>query len=348
VDLVDARGVHWRAVDAVVSIGPHTAIVRVARSAERLHEDLFELSVVLLGGIPVMLFIAGMAGFGLADRVLRPIDLLARDAERITADRLHERLSSPNPHDEIGRLTAVFNAAFQRIASAFDQLRRFTADASHELRTPLSVVRGIGEATLAQPRTPAEYQDSIGSMLEEVERMTGLVNALLRLTNADAGEIGVRQTVIDLAPIAAAVVASLTILAEEKGQTLQLDGDAVEVTGDALLVREALSNIVDNAIKYSPRGSLTHVRVRREGEWGVVTVDDQGPGIDPRYRDRVFDRFFRIDEARSRETGGSGLGLAIARWAIESSGGQISVEEGRAGGACFRIALPLASTGVAT
>src|SRR5213076_3408754 len=157
-----------------------------------------EILVVLVLGLPVVVVLAGVGGYILARRALAPIDHLASDARRITAERLHERLSVPNQRDEIGRLAAVINATFARLESSFGQLRRFTADASHELRTPLAVIRGIGEAGLGQTRTPAEYKEAMGSMLEEVDRLTNLVDTLLQLSRGDAGTVRLSRDVVDL------------------------------------------------------------------------------------------------------------------------------------------------------
>src|SRR5207249_10379368 len=154
----------------------------------------------------------------LARRALTPIDHLPSEARRITAERLHERLSVPNQHDEIGRLAAVINDAFARLESSFDKLRRFTADASHELRTPLSVIRGVGEAGLGETRTPTEYKEAIGSMLEEVDRLTNLVDTLLRLSRGDAGTVRMLREPVDLGQPARDLVSSLGILAEERHQ----------------------------------------------------------------------------------------------------------------------------------
>ena len=277
----------------------------------------------------------------LARRALTPIEHLAKGARRITADRLHERLSILNPNDEIGRLTAVINDTYARLEASFEQLRRFTADASHELRTPLTVIRGIGEISLKDMRTAAEYQDAIGSMLEEVDRLTNLVDTLLRLSYGDAGTVRLTPEPIDLAALAREVTASLAILAEEQDQRLEVDAsEPVEATVDRLVLREALTNVVDNAIKYSPKGSAIHIRVSADGDRAVLAVIDEGPGIAVEHRGRIFDRFFRIDEGRSRDRGGTGLGLAIARWAVEVNGGRISVESAASGGSSFRISLP--------
>jgi signal transduction histidine kinase len=305
--------------------------------------QLREILIVLAGGLPLVVLLAGAGGYILARRALAPIEHLASEARRITADRLHERLSVPNAHDEIGRLAAVINEAFGRIESSFDQLRRFTADASHELRTPLSVIRGVGEVGLSGTRAAAEYKETIGSMLEEVDRLTRLVDTLLRLSRGDAGVVALAKERFDVTELVREVASSLGILAEERRQRLTVeDAGAVSIAADRLVVREAIANVVDNAIKYSPERSTIAIRVRGEDGRAVIDVADEGQGIAPEHRARIFDRFFRVDEGRSRDHGGTGLGLAIAKWAVDVNGGSISVEAGPGGGSVFRIVLPIA------
>jgi len=299
---------------------------------------------VLALGLPVVVALAGAGGYLMARRALAPIDQLAAASRRITADRLHERLTVPNAHDEIGRLAAVVNETFGRLESSFDQLRRFTADASHELRTPLSVIRGIGELGLRETRTPAEYKEAMGSMLEEVDRLTRLVDTLLQLSRGDAGMLRLSRDVVDLADLAREVAASLNLLAEERLQRLDVAAAAsVGVLADRCVLRDAVTNLVDNAIKYSPAGSTIRIHVDGGPERATLTVADEGAGIAPEHRDRIFDRFYRIDEARSREMGGAGLGLAIAKWAVEANGGKIALEPAVIG-SVFRISLPRATS----
>jgi signal transduction histidine kinase len=263
------------------------------------------------------------------------------EARRITADRLHERLSVPNEHDEIGRLATVINETFARLESSFDQLQRFTADASHELRTPLAVIRGIGEMGLGQTRSPAEYKEAMGSMLEEVDRLTNLVDTLLRLSHGDAGTVRLAREPVDLGQLTQDVVSALSILAEERNQRISIDvHERVMVKVDRLVLREAITNIVDNAIKYGPPQSTIGVRVQAAGDRAHLIITDQGRGIPFEYRRQIFDRFFRLDEARSRDRGGAGLGLAIARWAVEVNGGQITVDQNPSGGSIFTIDVP--------
>jgi heavy metal sensor kinase len=342
-ETVAASAERWRTLTATTSIGGHAVVLRVSRSEERLRGQLREILVVLVLGLPLVVALAGVGGFVLARRALAPIDRLASDAQRITAERLHERLTAPNQTDEIGRLTNVINDTFARLEASFDQLRRFTADASHELRTPLAVVRGLGEAAVAQRRSPEDYEEAIGSMLEEIDRMTNLVDTLLRLSRGDADTIRLSRGPVDLGQLAREVAGSLGILAEERDQRLTLDiSDGVVVSADRLVLREALTNVLDNAIKYSPAGSTIRIHVDGGPERATLTVADEGAGIAPEHRDRIFDRFYRIDEARSREMGGAGLGLAIAKWAVEANGGQIALEPAVIG-SVFRISLPRAT-----
>lgn len=343
-ETISADDEKWRALTAWVTIGGHAVVLRAARSEERLSGQLWEIFLVLVLGLPLVVVLAGVGGYVLARRALAPIDHLATEARRITADRLHERLTTANPHDEIGRLTAVINDAVARLESSFDQLRRFTSDASHELRTPLAVVRGIGEATVATRRSPAEYEEAIGSILEEVDRMTSLTDTLLRLSRADAGTIRLSRERVDLGDLTREVASSLSILADERHLELRLDvGHGATVSVDRLVLREAITNILDNAIKFSPPGTTVSIRVERSDHHALLAIADKGPGIPAEERERIFDRFFRLDEARSRERGGAGLGLAIAKWAVEMHNGQITVEARAGGGSEFRIVLPLAA-----
>jgi heavy metal sensor kinase len=331
----------WRTLIGTTLVSGRSVVLRVARSEERLREQLSEVLKVLVLGLPLVIVLAGLGGYLLARRALAPIDHLAAEARRVTAERLHERVSVPNQHDEIGRLAAVINDAFARLEASFDKLRRFTADASHELRTPLAVIRGIGEAGLVETRTPAEYKEAIGSMLEEIDRLTTLVDTLLRLSHGDAGSVHLSREPLDLGQLTREVAASLAVLAEERRQQISIQAaDGVSVKADRLVLREAITNVIDNAIKYSPMAASIALSVRTDGRDAVVEVADQGPGIPAEHRERIFDRFFRVDTARSRDAGGTGLGLAIAKWAVELNGGSIRVDAGATGGSVFRISLP--------
>jgi heavy metal sensor kinase len=340
-ETLSAEGERWRTLTAPVTVGGYSVWLRVSRSEERVLGQLWEVLVVLVLGLPLIVALAGVGGYILARRALHPIDQLAMEARRITAEQLHQRLSVPDQQDEIGRLAAVINGTLARLEASFDQLKRFTADASHELRTPLAVVRGIGEAAVAERRTQPEYEEAIGSILEEVDRMSSLVDTLLRLSRGDAGTIRLTHEPTDLGELAKDAASSLGILAEERHQTIDVsDNDGVVVPVDRLVLREAVTNVLDNAIRYSPHGTTVGIRVERVDDRVVIAVTDQGPGVSPEHRERIFERFFRVDPSRTRNGGGAGLGLAIAKWAVEVHGGQLTVHDRPHGGSEFRIALP--------
>jgi heavy metal sensor kinase len=319
-------------------------IIRVLRSEEGLQHELQEYLRVLLIALPVGALLAGLAGYILTKPALAPLVTMAERAKHITADRLSDRLPVENPHDEVGRLATIFNDTLARLERSFDHLRRFTADASHELRTPLTALRSVGEVGLRENRSPAEYREIIGSLLEEADRLSQVVDSLLTLSRADSGQVKLNTEPVNLAALCREVCEFLDVLAREKGQTLVLTGQApVYVVADRAVLRRAVVNLVDNAIKYSPDGTTVTVGVGRRDGNSVVDVSDQGPGIAAAHRDRIFDRFYRVDQSRTRRGGGSGLGLSIAQWAVQASGGRLTVESPEGAGATFRIVLPTAA-----
>jgi heavy metal sensor kinase len=267
---------------------------------------------------------------------------MARRAKEITPQRLHDRLPNDDTDDELGQLARVFNETLARLEQAFEQLRRFTSDASHELRTPLAAIRSVGEVGLQKDGTRSEYRDIIGSMLEEVNRLTSLVDSLLTISRADAGSLQLELVQVPVMQLAREAAALFEVLVEEKALTLVLTGDeSATVRGDRLFLRQALMNVLHNAVKYSPVGGEIRIRVQRIADEVAVEIEDHGPGVPPEDRTRVFDRFYRVDRARWRESGGAGLGLAITKWVVEAHRGEISLEGGAPHGCLFRLKLPV-------
>jgi heavy metal sensor kinase len=315
-------------------------VIQVGRSEEGMRDQIRTVGLILLLGLPLAVATAGFGGYALAKRALAPIERMTERAETITAERLGDRLPVGNPDDEMGRLATVFNATLARLQQSFDQMRRFTADVSHELRTPLTAIRSVGEVGLRGRRDEGEYRVIIGSMLEEVDRLAVLVDRLLTLSRAETGEARLSIEPIALKDLAASVVADLSVLAEEKSQQVVIETHgAPRALGDRLMVRQALINLVDNAIKFAPTGSGIVVRVGESNGRAIVDVIDRGPGIPPAARDHIFDRFFRAD-AGSADAGGSGLGLSIAKSAVETTSGTLTLEESDERGSTFRITLP--------
>lgn len=341
--VVDTPGGRLRTLARLVNLHGTPVVVRVARTERAEWEDLRPTLLALALGIPLGLIAAGAGGYVMARRALAPVALMTEQALNISAERLHQRLPVDNPGDELGRLATVFNDTFGRLERSFGLLRRFTADASHELRTPLTALRSVGEVGLSEGRTPDEYRDIIGSMLEEAGRLSRLVDGLLVLSRADSGHVALRGELCDVGEIVRDVAGQLVVLAEEKGQRLRVEAvNGARASLDRLVFRQAVINLVDNAIKYSPAGTEIVASVRREGSDVVIDVADEGPGIAAEHRDHIFERFYRADHARSQEIGGSGLGLSIARWAVEAHGGRLTLQPDPPCGSCFRITLPLA------
>ena len=322
-------------------IGGKPVIVQVARSEAPLLQDLHQLTLVLLLGLPFGVLASVAGGYSLARRALAPLDRMTERARTINAERLEDRLPVDNPHDELGRLATVFNDTLGRLESSFDQMRRFTSDASHELRTPLTAIRSVGEVGLRGRRDEGAYREIIGSMLEEADRLALLVDRLLTLSRADAGGGRLSVDVVDLSTLAGEVAEQLDVMADEKHQSIHVERKALPTwTGDRLVLRQALLNLVDNAIKYSPEGARITIRVGQESGDAILEVSDTGPGIPMELQARIFDRFYRVDQSRSRDNGGTGLGLSIAKWAVEVNGGSLTLESRNGSGCTFRITLP--------
>jgi heavy metal sensor kinase len=330
-----------RVVSASRQIAGVPVMVRAARSEVHVRHELRELFVVQGIGLPMALALAAFGGYHLARRALGPVARMASRARGITAERLGERLAVENPADELGQLAATFNETFGRIERSFEQLRRFTADASHELRTPLTALRSVGEVGLQERPDDKLFGDVVGSMLEEVDRLTRLVDTLLALSRADAGQVPLAREPVDLARLARNAVQHLDDLSDEKDQQVTLEADTpVQVLGDWPVLRQAVINVLDNAIKYSPPGKSVRVAVGANGDSAWIVVSDEGPGIALEDRERIFERFYRVDKARSREQGGTGLGLSLAKWGVESHHGRIELDSEVGRGSTFRIVLP--------
>jgi len=337
-------GTRVRLVSRVHTLDGRPLLLRLAHSEEPLYSTLKDLFLASLLVLPLVLAIAGLAGYGLARRALSPIERMARQAQEITPEKLDARLPNDDADDELGQLARVFNDTLARLERAFEQLRRFTSDASHELRTPLAMIRSVGEVGLQKDGSRAEYRDIIGSMLEEVNRLTSLIDSLLTISRADSGHIQLHRSAVPVMDLAREAAGLFEVLMEEKSLRLSLEGDAsATVDGDRLFLRQALVNILHNAVKYSPAGEVISVDVhRQESDEVVIEISDKGPGIPIEDQAKIFDRFYRVDKARWRESGGAGLGLAIAKWAVDAHGGSIDLVSRIDEGATFRIILPAA------
>lgn len=332
---------HIRLMERPARVHERGVIVRLFRDESDMRRTLRQIVEVFVLAMPLAVSLASLGGYFVARRSLLPVAAMAEQAKTITSESLAERLPVRNPHDELGQLAAVFNQTLQRLENSFAELKRFTADASHELRTPLTALRTVGEVALRQGDDPVALRETIGSMLEEAQRLNDLIESLLTLARMESGKMSVKPESLKLADVIAEARESLGVLAAEKLQTIELAGDnSLTVTADRVLLRQALMNIVHNAIRYGTAQTRITISTDRRDSQTVIAVSDQGPGIAPEHVAKIFDRFYRVDKARTRFEGGHGLGLAIAKWSIESQGGRVEVESQIGKGSTFRISMP--------
>ncbi len=325
----------------VLEKGRVVHLVQVGMSLEASINTRRRFLLTMAAVFPIGLLLAGGGGWLLARRALRPVDRMTETARRLSAEHLAARLEDTGANDELSRLARTLNEMLERLDTSFHQIRQFSADASHELQTPLTVLKGEIEVALRNPRTPEEYQRILKSALEEIDRVARLVEGLLLLARADAGVLRMDLQPVDLAQLVEDVYAQVKVLADTRNVSLFLgEMEPLSIRGDCERLRRVLLNLVDNAIKYTPPGGRVTISLQREGEWASLRVTDTGIGLAPEDRQKIFERFFRSAEARSRSEGGAGLGLCIARSIVEAHGGKIQVKSSPGLGSTFTVLLP--------
>ena len=327
------------------SIEGDAAILVVLQSLHRQNEFLATLTRTFVIVIPLAIGLAAAGGYLLARRSLSPVVVMSSQASHIGAENLHDRLAVKNPRDELGKLAASFNELLDRLDQSFERQRRFVADASHELRTPVAILCGEAEVTLAQEtRTEQEYRESLQILREEAKRLKLIVEDLFTLARADAGQHPLALSDYYLDELAAECSKNVRTLASAKDISVSSEtrGDIV-VRGDEALLRRMLLNLLDNAIKYTPRGGTVALRSAEENGCYRLSVEDSGPGIPAHLQSRIFEPFFRVDKARTRDAsdgGGAGLGLAIASWIAGAHGGRLELTSSTSKGSLFTVYLP--------
>jgi heavy metal sensor kinase len=327
-------------------IDGHDFTLRVFRDESGIRETMREILAGLALGLPIAILLSAMGGYLMAGRALQPLREMIGQAQEITSESLARRLPNPNPHDELGELATVFNRTLERLEISFTSLKRFTADASHELRTPLTALRSVGEISLrGEPGTPA-LRETIGSMLEEAQRLNDLIDTMLMFARVEGGRANLQLEAVAVDATITEVCENLEVLAGEKNQRIATELEpGLSVRADRTLLRHAVMNILHNAIRHGPPASDIRVACFRRGAEVLVEITDEGQAIAAEHREKVFERFYRIDRARSRADGGAGLGLAIARLSVEQIGGtlELAAASGSDTGNCFRISLPTES-----
>jgi heavy metal sensor kinase len=322
-------------------------LIETGAPMDGVQADLKNWVLFLAAMLPVVLLIALAGGFVLVKRALSPVDRITASAERISSQNLSERLPLAQTGDELERLSLALNRMIERLDSAFSYSRRFVADASHELRTPLAVLQVELESLVQQPQFTPEWRDRVGSALEEVDRLTHIVDGLFAISRLDAGEATEEWVPLDLAQLAAATADQMSLLAEDKGiHVTCTTAPGVWVVGDRARLKQVVVNLLDNAIKYTLESGAITLTVGAPGGQAVLEIVDTGIGIPAEALPRVFERFFRVDQARSREQGGAGLGLSIVKSICSAHHGRVTVTSEPGKGSRFRLELPLISAPV--
>ena len=323
--------------------GRHGIRLLAGQTTEGVRRKLGEFlwTLVAAGGGVLLLALGG--GWFLAGRALAPVERMTQSASAINAANLAERIDTARTPAELAALARTLNEAFDRLQGAFERQSRFTADASHELRTPLSILLSHAELALKKERSPAEYREALETSQRAATRMKAVVEGLLTLARADAGSLRLRRDPVDLKRAVEEAAAMLRPSADARNVTLETKAEPATVTGDLDRLQEAVLNLATNAIRYNREGGRVEIGLRTEGTSAVLTVADTGIGIPEADRPHIFERFYRVDKARSREVGGSGLGLSITKWIVEAHQGTIAFESRENEGTTFTVRLPIAT-----
>ncbi len=317
-------------------------IIQVAYSETATETVLGHLLSIFGILIPVVLFVAFAGGWIMAGMVLRPIGQITRLADRISAKNLNERIPQRDVPDELGQLITTINRMIARLESSFSQIREFSLSVAHELRTPLTILKGESELALAGALTREETERLVTTYLEETVRMSRIVDDLLTLAKADAGQIKIQKEAVELSRLLRDIHEDAVILSSNKPLSVELRrNDQVTVLGDEARLRQLFRVLLSNAVQYTDPGGSVSISSRRAGGEVQVDIEDTGIGIPQDSLDKVFQRFYRVDEARTRVKGGSGLGLSIAQWIANAHAGSISVRSAVGKGSCFTVTLPV-------
>ena len=317
-------------------------IILASQPLKAVEDELKSLREILYLATPAVLLVAGLGGWFLARQGLAPVAAMAKSARQIGSGSLDRQLPVANPRDELGQLATTFNELLGRIDSAFDEQRRFMADASHELRTPLSVMSAAAGVTLKKlHRDEDEYREAIQMMAEQTKRLSRIVKDMFILARADAGSYPLQNRALYLNDLLEEIARAGEMLASDKGVSLVLTNlDEAAFHGDEDLLRQMVLNLVDNAVKFTPPGGTVKLTLARQVNEYQLSISDTGPGISADARDHVFERFYSADKSRSRTHGGGGLGLAISKWIAHAHNGDLELASSGKDGTTFIARLP--------
>jgi two-component system OmpR family sensor kinase len=342
---VPGRRTPFRVVSFRVSIdGKMDYILQIGTRMSRTRKTLRNFRHNLLTAIPIVLFLGSIGGWFLARRSLSPIAHITETARRITASSLGERLKPRKTGDELDHLITTLNEMISRLEDSFKRISQFTADASHELRTPISSMRGEAELLLSKPRPIQEYQGVLANHIEKLDFIMRMINDLILLSKFDSNEAGLEMVQVKLNDLLVNLWELFRVLGDQKGVKFTLeDIEEANVLGDRTRLQQLFTNLIDNAIKFTPSGGHVDLSLKRDGVFARVFVRDTGIGIPEEELEGIFERFYRVDKSRARESGGTGLGLSICQWIAKAHHGKIEVKTELGKGAEFIVSLPLLS-----
>ncbi len=323
-----------------------SAALIVARPTRDIEEALLQLLQILIIAVPLTIVFAGGGGVFLAKRAFKPVEQMANTAREIEESDLSRRIDVKTK-DELGMLASTLNQMIERLERAFQRQKEFTSDASHELRAPLAVIKAEASLALEKDRDPQAYRKSLEAVSQEADNMSVVINQLLTLARADAEKERLEFIKLDMAEFLRDLCVDMEILCREKGLRLHLERfDKLLVRGNKRGLKNLIHNLLSNAIRYTPKGGAISVMLRKKGNMAVVSVTDTGIGIPSDDLPFIFERFYRVDKARSRDEGGSGLGLAICQHIADIHGGSIEVESQVKKGSTFQVKLPCKSSAI--
>jgi heavy metal sensor kinase len=335
----------YRIAMRTADVNGHTFRVRAAVPTEPFDQALDRFRLILRETLPFLVVLASLAGYWLSGRALAPVNAIIRTARGVGVQNLSVRLAVPPANDELRRLSETLNAMLGRIEASVKRITQFTADASHDLRTPVALIRTSAELALRRPRTEDEYRETLSRILATSEETTHLIENLLTLARADAGAADLHFGDIDLVPHLERIAEEAGILAASKGIQVSSEFAAgpIRVSADPAAIERLFLIVIENAVKYTPHGGKIDVKLSNGVGNARIEIRDSGIGISDKDLPHIFERFYRADQARSRELGGSGLGLAISRWIVDLHGGSIEAQSTLGSGSVFRITLPVSA-----
>jgi heavy metal sensor kinase len=342
---IEISGKRFLLIEGLVFVRPNgkRIVVESGMPYEQIDSVLHGLLLTLAIYMPFIVSLAVIGGYWLMRRSLKPVDEITSRAEGITSTNLSERLPVIKTGDELERLSRSLNRMIERLEGAFQHINRFSADASHELRTPLTILHLELEGIIQNRELSPEVADQIGSALEETQRLSSIVESLLVISRLDAGDMHIERVVLDLGELASSTAEQMKLLAEEKAIEMHCNVDsAVYVEGDGSRLKQVIVNLVDNAIKYAPEGGQVEIKVFADQEQASLEITDNGVGISAEALPHVFERFYRADKARSRDSGGVGLGLAIVKAICTAHRAEITIASKEGKGSRFTVTMPRA------